>query len=98
MLYRYDISSCLQAHPPPLSLSLSRSHSLARLACRRIPSFRNILVALTASILPMLNAFFLVCLVIAIYAIVAVSFFADVAPDNFAYFDVAFFSLFQVLG
>ena len=65
---------------------------------KRIPSFRNIIVSLTASVRPMMNAFSIVCLVTAIYAIVAVNFFRDAAPDNFAYFFLAFFSLFQVRG
>ena len=52
--------------------------------------------ALTQSVLPMLNAFAIVCLVTAIYAIIGVTFFAKIEPDLFASFFISFFSLFQV--
>ena len=54
--------------------------------------------ALTQSVLPMLNAFAIVCLVTAIYAIVGVTFFAKIEPDLFASFFLSFFSLFQVVA
>ena len=62
---------------------------------KRIDSFRNIIVSLGASIKPMCNAFVIVCLVIAIYAIVGVIFFRELAPSLFGSFFPAFFSLFQ---
>ena len=56
----------------------------------------QIIVALTASVPPMINAFALVCLVTAIYAIVGVTLFANKSPDNFFDFFTAMFTMFQV--
>ena len=44
----------------------------------------------------MINAFALVCLVTAIYAIVGVTLFATKSPDNFFDFFTAMFTMFQV--
>ena len=49
-----------------------------------------------SSVVPMANAFSIVCLVTAIYAIIGVTFFSEVAPQNYSSFFISFFSLFQV--
>jgi hypothetical protein len=46
---------------------------------------------------PMSNAFAIVCLVTAIYAIVGTTFFADVHPELFESFFISFFSMFQAM-
>ena len=47
----------------------------------RLKSVRSIINALTASIVPVINAFFIVAIVMALFAIVGVTFFADEAPE-----------------
>lgn len=64
---------------------------------KRIYSLRKIMGALSKSVVPMLNAFSIVCLVTAIYAIVAVTFFSKVTPELFGSFFISFFSLFQAM-
>ena len=54
------------------------------------------MVALKMSIPKMMNAFVLVCLGDAIYAIVGVTFFKDLDPTDFGDFFTAMFTLFQV--
>lgn len=49
------------------------------------------------SLMPMSNAFAIVCLVTSIYAIVATSFFAGARPDNYGSFFISFFSMFQAI-
>ena len=88
------ISLELEDLPGADSLRLLRCFRVFRLF-KRIASLRKIMGSITKSLLPMANAFSIVCLVTAIYAIIAVSFFAEVAPHNFSSFFVAFFSLFQ---
>mmetsp|Transcript_48070 Transcript_48070/g.150839 ORF Transcript_48070/g.150839 Transcript_48070/m.150839 type:complete len:799 (-) Transcript_48070:45-2441(-) len=63
----------------------------------RIKSLKMVLLALTASIPPMVNAFALVCLVIAIYSIVAVQFFKQQQPELFGDFFTSMFTMFQVM-
>lgn len=77
-------------------LRLMRCFRVFRLF-KRIPSLRQIIVALTASVPPMINAFLLVCLVTAIYAIVGVTFFSAKSPENFIDFFTAMFTMFQVM-
>ena len=76
-------------------LRLMRCFRVFRLF-KRIPSLRQIIVALSASIPPMFNAFVLVCLVTAIYSIMSVTFFRKVDPENFGDFFTAMFTMFQV--
>mmetsp|Transcript_1389 Transcript_1389/g.3032 ORF Transcript_1389/g.3032 Transcript_1389/m.3032 type:complete len:772 (-) Transcript_1389:640-2955(-) len=77
-------------------LRLMRCFRVFRLF-KRIPSLRQIMVALTASIPPMINAFALVCLVTAIYAIMSVTFFSSYAPEEFGDFFTGMFTMFQVM-
>ena len=52
--------------------------------------------AISASIMPVINALVIVMIVIAIYAVLGVTFFSALDPDNFAQFTIAFFTMFQV--
>jgi len=88
------ISLVLTDLPGADVLRLMRCFRVFRLF-KRIPSLRKIMGAITKSLVPMGNAFCIVCLVTAIYSIVAVTFFASHAPHNFSSFFVSFFSLFQ---
>ena len=93
------ISLCtlfLENLPGAKPLKLMRCFRVFRLF-KRIPSLRQIIVALTASVPPMINAFALVCLVTAIYAIVGVTLFASKSPENFFDFFTAMFTMFQVM-
>ena len=75
-------------------LKLVRCFRVLRL-CKRVHSFRNIIIGLAHSLLPMLNALCLVVIVTALYAIVGVIFFSDMMPEAYGSFFVSFFSLFQ---
>ena len=66
-------SQCLQ-----LALRILTLHSW------NLQSIRQIVVSLNAAIPAMLNAFVLVLLVSAIYAILSVRFFGKVQPEHFA--------------
>ena len=63
---------------------------------KRIKSLKKIVLALTKSIVPMCNAFCIVCLVTAIYSIIATTFYGEVVPENFSSFFVSFYTLFEV--
>ena len=90
------ISLVLTDLPGADVLRLMRCFRVFRLF-KRIASLRKIMGALTKSLVPMGNAFCIVCLVVAIYAIVGVTFFSTVAPHNFSSFFISFFSLFQAM-
>lgn len=77
-------------------LRLMRCFRVFRLF-KRIPSLRQIIVALSASVPPMINAFALVCLVTAIYAIMSVTFYRKIDPEYFGDFFTAMFTMFQVM-
>jgi hypothetical protein len=62
----------------------------------RLPELKRIISALTRSLIPMLNAFLIVLVVMAIYAIIGVTYFRDDAPDEFGKFDRAFVSMFRI--
>ena len=53
---------------------------------KRIPSLRQIMVAITSSVPAVTSAFVLVCLISAIYSIVAVTFFKTGDPEMFGDF------------
>eukprot|EP00293_Proteomonas_sulcata_P016199 CAMPEP_0184308664 /NCGR_PEP_ID=MMETSP1049-20130417/17054_1 /TAXON_ID=77928 /ORGANISM="Proteomonas sulcata, Strain CCMP704" /LENGTH=557 /DNA_ID=CAMNT_0026621389 /DNA_START=20 /DNA_END=1693 /DNA_ORIENTATION=+ len=86
----------LQNLPGADVLRLLRCFRVFRLF-KRIPSLRQIIVALSASVPPMINAFALVCLVTAIYAIMSVTFFSTKSPEEFGDFFTAMFTMFQVM-
>ena len=90
-------------------LRLLRGLRIVRLF-NRLKSLRNIIQALYKSIPAMLNAFSIVCVIMSIYAIMAVDFFSDVTPDPidgvtdsynareyFGTWSAAMFTLFQIL-
>mmetsp|Transcript_2003 Transcript_2003/g.4552 ORF Transcript_2003/g.4552 Transcript_2003/m.4552 type:complete len:822 (-) Transcript_2003:47-2512(-) len=77
-------------------LRLLRTFRVFRLF-KRVPSLRQILIALNLSIPPMMNAFALVCLVTCIYSIMAVSFFSSCWPEYFGDFFTTMFTMFQIL-
>ena len=62
----------------------------------RLESLRQIIEALTSSLIPVGNALLIMLLVTSIYAILAVNFFAERSPEFFGNFSKALFSLFQV--
>jgi hypothetical protein len=64
----------------------------------RLKSVRSIINALSASILPVANAFFIMFVVLMIYAILGVSLFAGTAPDKFGKFDRSVTTLFRIAG
>jgi hypothetical protein len=91
-----QISIILSDFPGGDQLRLMRCFRVFRLF-KRIPSLRQIIVALSSSIPPMTNAFLIVLLVTAIYAIVSVTFFSGVDPDFFGTFASAMFTMFQIM-
>eukprot|EP00960_Hanusia_phi_P068162 766775-Hanusia_phi.AAC.1 len=81
--------------PGVKSLRLMRAFRVLRLF-GRLQSLRQIITALTHSIIPVLNAFLIMLLVTSIYAILAVNFFSSRSPEYFGSFSRACFTLFQV--
>jgi len=62
----------------------------------RLTSLRMLVNAISASIMPVINALIIVMTIIAIYAVLGVTFFAGSDPDNFAVFTIALFTMFQI--
>jgi hypothetical protein len=62
----------------------------------RLPELKKIISALTHSIVPMLNAFMIVLVMMLMYAIVGVTYFRDDAPDDFGRLDRAFLCMFRI--
>lgn len=98
-----------QSIPGITVLRLLRGLRIVRLF-NRLKSLRNIIQALYKSIPAMLNAFSIVCVIMSIYAIMAVDFFSDVSPDPiegvtdsynateyFGNWSASMFTLFQIL-
>ena len=77
------------------TLRLMRAFRVMRLF-GRLKSLRQIITSLTASLIPMGNAFLIMLLVTSIYAILGVNFFAESSPHFFGNFSRALFTLFQV--
>ncbi|EKX39507.1 hypothetical protein GUITHDRAFT_114473 [Guillardia theta CCMP2712] len=71
--------------PGVKSLRLMRAFRVLRLF-GRLQSLRQIITALTHSIVPVLNAFLIMLLVTCIYAILAVNFYSDRSPEFFGSF------------
>lgn len=59
-------------------------------------SIRSIINALTASLLPVLNTFFILAVMLALYAIIGVTFYADSSPEAFGNLSRAIISLFRI--
>ena len=62
----------------------------------RLPELKKIISALTYSIVPMLNAFVIVLIMMALYSIVGVTYFRDESPDDFGKLDLAFVTMFRI--
>jgi len=62
----------------------------------RLRSLRLIINACTRSLIPVSNAFLVTFLITAIYSILGVSFFDNLAPEYFGKFSVALFTMFQI--
>ena len=62
----------------------------------RLPELRRIFSALSYSIVPMLNAFVIVLVMMLMYSIVGVTYFRDDAPDDFGRLDLAFVAMFRI--
>ena len=90
------ISLYLPGIPGVSVLRLLRTFRVFRLF-KRIPSLKQILICLQQSVPPMCNAFAIVCLVTAIYAIMAVTFFGTMRDDLFGDFFSSLFTMFQIM-
>ena len=77
------------------SLRLVRPFRLLRVFAR-LASLRMLVNAISASIMPVINALIIVMIVIAIYAVLGVTFFNEIDPENFSVFTIALFTMFQV--
>ena len=77
------------------SLRIMRAFRVMRLF-GRLHSLRQIISALTKSIIPVMNAFLIMMLVTSIYAILAVTFYRDRNREYFGNFSRAMFTFFQV--
>ena len=77
------------------SLRLVRPFRLLRVFAR-LASLRMLVNAISASIMPVINALVIVMIVIAIYAVLGVTFFHEIDQENFSVFTIALFTMFQV--
>ena len=77
------------------TLRLVRAFRVLRLF-GKLRSLRLIVNALMHSLVPVISAFFVMILVIAIYSIVGSSLFGEEQPDKFGTFSRALFTMFQV--
>ena len=64
----------------------------------RLKSIRSIINALTASIIPVLNAFFIMAIVLVLFAIIGVTFFAEEAPEEFGNLSRSTITMFRIAG
>lgn len=62
----------------------------------RLKSIRSIVNALTASLVPVVNAFFIMFIVLSLYAIVGVNFYSKIDPDDFGNLSRAIVTLFRI--
>ena len=63
-----------------------------------LKDFQKLVNAISASVLPVCNAFAILLLVAAVYAILGTNFFGQRAPEYFATFHTSLFTMFQVLN
>jgi len=90
------ISMFLDAIPGVSVLRVMRAFRVLRLF-GRLQALRKITNALTASIVPVLNAFLILALVTAIYAMVGIGFFSD-RSQNFSSFSHAIITMFLIIS
>ena len=81
--------------PGVKSLRILRAFRVMRLF-GRLQSLRQIITALTESIVPVANAFLIMMLVTSIYAILSVNLYRELNAEQFGTFSRALFTLFQV--
>jgi hypothetical protein len=81
--------------PGMSTLRLMRAFRVMRLF-GRLESLRQIITALTASLIPVSNALLIMLLITSIYSILAVNFYAGRSQEFFGSFSKALFSLFQI--
>ena len=62
----------------------------------RLQAIRSIINALTASLIPVTNAFFIMAVVISLYAIVGVAFFDERSPEDFGNLSRGLVSMFRI--
>jgi hypothetical protein len=92
------LAPSMTENPIPITIfRLFRALRILRLF-GRLKSVRIIINALSASILPVANAFFIMFVVLGLYAILGVNIFAKTAPDTFGKFDRAVSTLFRIAG
>ena len=86
----------------PLSLptNVMRVMRAFRIVCLfgRLRSLREIIQALSMSMIPVMNSFIILLLATCVYAIFGVTLFADVSPDDFGVFDKSFLTMFKVVA
>jgi len=90
------LSMVLSGLPGVSTLRLMRAFRVFRLF-KRLQSLRIIIKALEDAIPGCMNAFTILILVTAIYAILGVEFFSDLHPYYFINFSASFFAMFQVM-
>ena len=88
--------------PPSLSTSLPTSlpHSLmlqVRLF-RSLKDLHKLLSAISSAVYPVMNAFVILFIVAAVYAVVGTHYFKEDYPEYFANFSTSLFTMFQVLS
>mmetsp|Transcript_52361 Transcript_52361/g.109235 ORF Transcript_52361/g.109235 Transcript_52361/m.109235 type:complete len:514 (-) Transcript_52361:54-1595(-) len=82
---------------PASILRCLRAFRVLRLFAR-IKAVRQIISALSQSIVPVMNSFLIMGICTCIYSIMGVSFFRETAPDDFATFDRSFYAMFRVIA
>ncbi|EKX41331.1 hypothetical protein GUITHDRAFT_112542 [Guillardia theta CCMP2712] len=89
------LSEVVQSLPAINSLRLIRIFKMIRIF-RMLNSFRVLINALSRSVIPVINAFCILLLVAAIFAIMATDFFGDLNEEFFGSFFKSLFTLFQM--
>ena len=59
---------------------------------------RKLVSAISASIIPVCNAFLMLFIIIAVFAVLGTTFFGNRSPDYFGRFSVSLFTMFQILA
>jgi len=65
---------------------------------KALKDLNRLITAVSKSVVPVCNAFFLLFIIAAIYAILGTNFFGDQAPEYFLNFKTSLFTMFQVLA
>lgn len=91
-----SLLSLVTENMPGISfLRLLRVFRVLRLF-KKLQSVRTIVESLSAAILPVINAMFVLILVSSLYAVVSVMRFGDTHKDQFGRFSLALFTMFQI--